>query len=198
MAKAEMVNAPRLEGWVIGAGAGLVGFGAAYVAAGVSAAGSVAIGIVLFLVVGLILGLPRAELPPPASAAVPKAEAPRPAPRAEAVVAPAAVATAPAAPAAATAVPAKPPTLAAARGGKPDDLKQIKGIGPKLEEMLHSMGYFHFDQIAAWTPAEVAWMDENLEGFRGRVTRDEWVAQARILAGGGETAFSKRVQDGEV
>jgi predicted flap endonuclease-1-like 5' DNA nuclease len=94
---------------------------------------------------------------------------------------------APAAPRAmdAAAAAVKPVFMTAARGGRPDDLKVIKGIGPKLEEMLHGMGVFHFDQIAAWTPAEVAWVDDNLEGFKGRVTRDEWVAQARILAAGG-------------
>jgi NADH-quinone oxidoreductase subunit E len=60
-------------------------------------------------------------------------------------------------------------------------------VGPKLEALLHSMGYFHFDQIAAWTAAEIAWVDDNLEGFKGRVTRDDWVAQARALAAGGKT-----------
>ena len=79
----------------------------------------------------------------------------------------------------------KPAVLSEARGGAPDDLKRIKGVGPKLEKLLHSMGFFHFDQIAAWTGEEIAWVDENLEGFKGRVTRDEWVAQAKELAGEG-------------
>ena len=78
----------------------------------------------------------------------------------------------------------RPQGLDAAREGGADDLKVIKGVGPKLEELLHSMGYYHYDQIAAWTEKEVAWVDENLEGFKGRVTRDEWVAQARDLAKG--------------
>jgi len=86
----------------------------------------------------------------------------------------------------------KPEALAAARDGQPDDLKLIKGIGPKLEALCHRLGFFHFDQIAAWTPAEVAWVDDNLEGFKGRVTRDDWVAQARVLAAGGQTEFSSR------
>ncbi len=114
-------------------------------------------------------------------------------------------AKAPAAPAAAeargaaSAAPAgKPAGLSAARDGKADDLKRIKGVGPKLEALLHSMGYFHFDQIAGWTAAEVAWVDENLEGFKGRVTRDEWVKQAALLATGAETSFSKRVDKGDV
>jgi predicted flap endonuclease-1-like 5' DNA nuclease len=92
----------------------------------------------------------------------------------------------------------RPEALDAARGGKADDLKQIKGIGPKLEKLCNSLGFYHFDQIASWTTDEVAWMDANLEGFRGRVTRDEWVAQAKLLAEGGETEFSKRVDKGGV
>ncbi len=77
-----------------------------------------------------------------------------------------------------------PPALKAPRGGKADDLKQIRGVGPKLEKMLNEMGIWHFDQIASWGPGEVAWMDANLKGFRGRVSRDDWVGQARALAGG--------------
>ena len=76
----------------------------------------------------------------------------------------------------------RPEGLNAAREGKPDDLKIIKGIGPKLEALCHRLGYYHFDQIAVWTAGEVAWVDDNLEGFKGRVTRDDWVAQARVLA----------------
>ena len=87
---------------------------------------------------------------------------------------------------------AAPVRLDSARESGADDLKLIKGVGPKLEALLHSMGYFHFDQIAKWGVSDVAWMDDNLEGFKGRVSRDDWVAQAGILASGGETEFSKR------
>ncbi|WP_151717878.1 NADH-quinone oxidoreductase subunit E [Gemmobacter serpentinus] len=87
-------------------------------------------------------------------------------------------------PAAAPVVAIRPAALSAARDGKSDDLKLIKGVGPKLEALLHSLGFFHFDQLANWTAAEIAWVDENLEGFKGRVTRDEWVQQARDLANG--------------
>jgi NADH-quinone oxidoreductase subunit E len=76
----------------------------------------------------------------------------------------------------------RPDALDAPRGGTADDLKQIKGIGRRLEELLNSMGYYHLDQIAAWGPDDVAWFDDNLEGFKGRVSRDEWVDQARELA----------------
>ncbi len=86
----------------------------------------------------------------------------------------------------------KPATLTAPRDGRADDLKLILGIGPKLETMCHRLGFYHFDQIAGWTAAEVAWVDDNLEGFKGRVTRDRWVAQARILAAGGSVADAER------
>jgi NADH-quinone oxidoreductase subunit E len=92
----------------------------------------------------------------------------------------------------------KPETLTAARDGGADDLKQIKGIGPKLESVCNALGVYHFDQIAKWTAAEVAWMDDNLEGFKGRVSRDNWVEQAKTLASGDETEFSSRVKKGDV
>ncbi len=92
----------------------------------------------------------------------------------------------------------RPARLEAARDGGADDLKMIKGVGPKLEKLLHKLGFFHFDQIAAWTPEELAWVDENLDGFKGRATRDDWVAQARILAEGGTTEFAKKVKKGDV
>jgi len=81
--------------------------------------------------------------------------------------------------------PGRPRGLDAPRDGGKDDLKRIKGVGPKLEQLLNDMGYFHFDQIAGWTETEIAWVDDNLEGFKGRVTRDDWVGQARELASGG-------------
>lgn len=81
----------------------------------------------------------------------------------------------------------KPATLDAPRDGLPDDLKQIKGVGLKMEKLCNALGFWHFEQIADWTPQEVAWVDANLQGFKGRVSRDEWVAQAKILAAGGQT-----------
>jgi len=82
--------------------------------------------------------------------------------------------------------------MKAPRKAGADDLKLIKGVGPKLEALLNTLGFYHFDQVAKWTGAEVAWVDQNLEGFKGRVSRDDWVAQGKILAEGGETAFSKK------
>jgi len=86
----------------------------------------------------------------------------------------------------------RPEALKTARGGVADDLKLIKGVGPKLEKLCNSLGFYHFDQIAAWKSSEIKWVDENLEGFKGRVTRDDWVRQAKILAKGGETDFSRK------
>jgi NADH-quinone oxidoreductase subunit E len=122
----------------------------------------------------------------PKSASKPKAV---PAPKAAAAPKPAPATDAPG---------TKPVALSAARGGTPDDLKMIKGIGPKLEKLINSMGFYHFDQIAAWTADEVAWVDQNLQGFKGRVSRDTWVEQATVLAAGGETEFASRVKKGDV
>ncbi|HCQ67341.1 MAG TPA: 50S ribosomal protein L21 [Rhodobacteraceae bacterium] len=71
--------------------------------------------------------------------------------------------------------------LSEARGGKADDLKKISGVGPKLEGLLHDNGVFHFDQIAAWTADEIAYMDDKLS-FKGRIERDNWIEQAASLA----------------
>ncbi|MFU8897301.1 MAG: NADH-quinone oxidoreductase subunit E [Roseinatronobacter sp.] len=85
---------------------------------------------------------------------------------------------------------AEPEMLKAARGA-PDDLKKIKGVGPKLEGVLNELGVWHYWQIAGWSEAEIAWVDTRLK-FKGRIARDGWIEQAKILADGGETEFSKR------
>ena len=62
---------------------------------------------------------------------------------------------------------------------------------------MNSMGFFHFDQIAKWGQDELAWVDQNLEGFKGRASRDNWVDQAAKLARGEATEFSaKASKDG--
>jgi NADH-quinone oxidoreductase subunit E len=78
----------------------------------------------------------------------------------------------------------RPELLKKPRTGKGDDLKLIWGVGPALEKLLNKMGIWHFDQIAAWTAKELAWVDENLQGFKGRAKRDDWVKQAKKLAKG--------------
>ena len=103
-------------------------------------------------------------------------------------------------PAATKAKPAsdKPAVLAKARDGGPDDLKMIKGVGPVLEKALHASGVFHFDQVAAWKKADATWFDDNVKGANGRVMRDDWVSQAKILAKGGTTEFASKVKKGGV
>ena len=86
--------------------------------------------------------------------------------------------------------PARPQGIAAARGGKPDNLQRISGIGPKNEKTLHGLGFFHFDQIAAWSGDEVAWVDDHLK-FNGRILREEWINQAKLLAEGNDEEFHR-------
>ncbi|MCF4098153.1 hypothetical protein [Maritalea mediterranea] len=74
-----------------------------------------------------------------------------------------------------------PELLSAPRDGKKDDLKKIKGIGPKIETILNEKGIYHFDQIASWKRKDVNTMDEALS-FKGRIDREEWVKQAKALA----------------
>jgi predicted flap endonuclease-1-like 5' DNA nuclease len=189
MTDRDPINTPSLAGWTIAAGMATLAFAISYVIGELGMMGSALVGSGVLLVVGVILGLPSEQPTAPVAAAA--FHATHPAPQPEPVVAPATVvepvaaALAPAEPVFAEPVAAaRPQGLDAARDGQPDDLKRIKGVGPALEGLLHRLGYFHFDQIAAWTPAEIAWVDQNLEGFKGRVTRDEWVAQARALATG--------------
>lgn len=78
-----------------------------------------------------------------------------------------------------------------------DDLKQIRGIGPKIELSLNRMGITSFPQIAAWTDIQQSEIGNRLS-FSGRIEREEWVEQAKILASGGKTEFADRVDQGEV
>ena len=71
--------------------------------------------------------------------------------------------------------------LAAPKGGAPDKLTRIKGIGPVNERKLHEHGIFHFEQIAAWTEADVKAAEAYLE-FDGRIAREDWIGQAKALA----------------
>jgi predicted flap endonuclease-1-like 5' DNA nuclease len=84
----------------------------------------------------------------------------------------------------------RPKGIAKAREGKADDLQRISGIGPKNEKILHGLGFFHFDQIAAWTGKEVNWVDDHLR-FGGRIRREEWIKQARLLAEGKDAEFAR-------
>jgi predicted flap endonuclease-1-like 5' DNA nuclease len=78
----------------------------------------------------------------------------------------------------------RPPGIATVPG-KADDLKRIRGIGPRNAGRLHQLGIWHFSQIAAWTDDNVKWVGSYL-AFSGRIYREDWVAQARELASGKE------------
>jgi predicted flap endonuclease-1-like 5' DNA nuclease len=119
---------------------------------------------------------------------------------------------APAAPAAASAEPAQAATPSdmgylrsvrsealigsdAARPLRPgsgiDDLKRIRGIGVLIEKKLNSLGVTHYEQVANWTGADIERISGILD-FKGRIERENWIEQARILATGGQTEFSRR------
>jgi predicted flap endonuclease-1-like 5' DNA nuclease len=84
--------------------------------------------------------------------------------------------------------------LTAARDGKADDLQEIEGIGPALEKLVNSLGFYHFDQIAGWTDTDVALVDAEMKNFKGRIARDKWVEQARIIVADGLEAFRERAR----
>lgn len=87
-----------------------------------------------------------------------------------------------------------PATLKAPKGGRADDLKVIEGIGPVMEKLVNSLGFYHFDQIAGWTKDETAWVDSHMGTFRGRIVRDKWQAQAKLIVKEGIPAFLERAK----
>ena len=155
------------------------------------------IGAILLLLLGIVFGYiaggamkaaPRAAAKPaPAPIRETRAEA-KPAPARK----PAAKTTAAKKPAAKKPAARKPAAKkpASARAAK-DDLKKISGVGPVIEKKLNGMGVKTYKQIAAWKKADIDKADDKLN-FKGRIGREDWVAQAKILASGGETEFSKR------
>lgn len=73
-----------------------------------------------------------------------------------------------------------------------DDLTMIKGVGPKLDALLHSLGVTSFAQIAAWSEDDLARIDAQLGAFAGRPERDSWIEQAKLLAAGDTAGFAAR------
>jgi NADH-quinone oxidoreductase subunit E len=191
----ENKNAPLIAGWAIAAAAGAVAAGVAWVVVGLGLNQSVFVAALIFLIVGIILGLPgRVQQAAPDPVATHDwqpdtalSQVPAPAPvKPVASAAPGSLASFEA--------PRRPEALGGPRGGVADDLQLIEGIGPKLEELCHSLGFYHFDQIANWTAAEIDWVDSNLTGFKGRVTRDKWVAQAKLILSEGREEFLRRAK----
>ena len=73
-----------------------------------------------------------------------------------------------------------------------DDLTRIKGLGPKLAQQLRALGVTRLDQIAAWDDAEIDRIDANLGRFQGRIRRDDWPAQARLLTAGDTAGYEAK------
>ncbi|MEM6474745.1 MAG: helix-hairpin-helix domain-containing protein [Pseudomonadota bacterium] len=91
-------------------------------------------------------------------------------------------------------VPAPSPTPAPepVLSGAGDDLTKIKGLGPKLATLLGEQGINSFAQIAAWNDSDVERVDATLGRFAGRITRDNWIEQAKLLEKGDESGFSEK------
>jgi predicted flap endonuclease-1-like 5' DNA nuclease len=81
--------------------------------------------------------------------------------------------------------------------GGSSDLKRIRGIGVLIEKKLNSMGVATYEQIANWTAQDIDRVSQQLD-FKGRIERENWVEQARILASGGATEFSRRFDSGDL
>jgi|TARA_R110002126_G_scaffold1015_24_gene6083 predicted flap endonuclease-1-like 5' DNA nuclease len=136
---------------------------------------------------------PADPSPEPSAPAAEKPAPPPPAPKAVATPAVSApkAAIKPAAPAEATPAPSGKPNIPPAVG-EPDNLRLIKGVGPKLNTLLNNLGVTRFDQIAEWKEAEITEVDQYLEGFSGRITRDAWIDQAKFLAKDDIAGFEKK------
>lgn len=131
--------------------------------------------------------------PPPAAppAASPPAPAPAPAPAPKAEPAAAAAGIGGAGAAVGTAV-AEESEAAQARPDGADDLTKLKGVGPKLAAQLNALGVTSFAQIAGWSEADIDRVDDQLGRFKGRIRRDDWIGQAKLLASGDTAAYEAR------
>ncbi|RUX77392.1 proton-conducting membrane transporter [Mesorhizobium sp. M7A.F.Ca.US.006.04.2.1] len=85
---------------------------------------------------------------------------------------------------------AKPATAKPA-SGKPDNLRRLIGIGPVNEKLLKAQGVTSFAQIASWTAADIKRI-EDVMNFDGRIARERWIEQAKLLAAGNEKEFAKQ------
>lgn len=173
--------------WIVGA---LIAIAAWFILNGQMGMGmvlSIIIAIVIGVVAALVLkalfcGDAEEVVRPPAHAAANPASEPAPSPKAKPAEAEEKQAEPKVeAPKAAVTGGDKPETLSGPRNGNADDLKRIKGVGPGLEKTLNELGFYHFDQVAAWGPQDVEWVDERLK-FKGRIERDNWIKQAADLA----------------
>lgn len=82
---------------------------------------------------------------------------------------------------------------ASGRHARRDDLKSIRGIGPKTEQVLHDHGIQTFRQLAELDRDGVEELEAALADPTGRIHRDEWVSQAKALYEQHHGAESERV-----
>ena len=78
---------------------------------------------------------------------------------------------------------------AEAPAGPADPLTRLKGLGPKAEAALNGLGVSRYKQIATWSEGDIARVDAQMGNFKGRIVRDRWVEQARLLADGDIAGF---------
>ena len=131
-------------------------------------------------------------------AAAPKAAGPKavtakaaaPKPKAEAK--PKIAAAPKAAPKPKVAAKAKAAPKAAPKTVIPDNLELLKGVGPKLNTLLKSLGVTSFEQVANWSAPDITEIDAKLGTFAGRIGRDNWVDQAKLLVSGDIAGFEKK------
>ncbi|TPM00661.1 proton-conducting membrane transporter [Mesorhizobium sp. B2-3-10] len=83
------------------------------------------------------------------------------------------------------------PAAAKPASGKPDNLRRLIGIGPVNEKLLKAQGVTTYAQIAGWTPADIKRIEEVMN-FDGRIARERWIEQAKLLAAGNEAEFAKQ------
>ncbi|MFC3325313.1 proton-conducting membrane transporter [Mesorhizobium cantuariense] len=128
-----------------------------------------------------------------AKSAAPKPAAPKPAAAKPAASKPAAATSAARSSTAPKAAPAKKAAPAPAKpaSGKPDNLRRLIGIGPVNEKLLKAQGVTSFAQIAGWTAADIKRI-EDVMNFDGRIARERWIEQAKLLAAGNEKEFAKQ------
>lgn len=136
---------------------------------------------------------PAAKMPSPVptDVAEPVPSAPEPAPVA-APIAPAPVETVASEPAAAAEPASEPAAAPAPAASAADNLQLLKGVGPKMVGLLGGLGVTRFEQIAAWTDADITRIDPQLGAFQGRIARDNIVDQAGYLARGDKAGFEAK------
>ena len=135
---------------------------------------------------------PKAKAAPVKKAAAPKAKVEAPKVKAAPVAKPKAAAPAKAKAAPVAKPKAAPKSKAAPKIVIPDNLELLKGVGPKLNTLLKSLGVTSFEQVANWSAADVREIDSRLGTFAGRISRDNWVDQAKLLVAGDVKGFEKK------